>query len=396
MMSSRKPFSLLKRNSVYYVRFRLPDGLRSVPKSTGQTSRGRAEAWAIDYLRAGQGQIVVKENITFQDFSKDFFDWNGTWATDKRVRGLRISPRHCLERNDLLHNHLIPAFGKQKLTAIDRALIKDFRNTMFKNGFSGSTINKCLSTIKTILDAAEERSLIQYVPRIDRAADNPKRKGILTLEEAVRLFSFQWMTRPAFRHPAKSDFMGQVGNLLAITTGLRLSEIQALTFADIHLDKNYLTVRRSWDNRRFCHNETTKSGKERTIFFSDLVKSQVMRLIEMNPFGNDPDNFLFFGDQKDRAKDHRFFMQSLYYALEQIGIDATERLRRNITFHGHRHFLNSLLIGAKVPLQTVQSITGHLTAEMTQHYYHIGADDMRGVLQITDAITTGIKKESIQ
>lgn len=386
----RKPFTLIKRNSVYYVRFRLPDGSRSVAKSTGEKARGRAETWAINYLQAGTGQIVTKENVIFGTFSKDFFLWGNVWATDKRVRGLRISPRHCLERTDILKNHLVPFLGNLRLTAIDRAAIKEFRNEMFQKGYSGNTINKCLSALKTILESAEERSLIQYVPRIDRAAENPKKKGILTLDEVKKLFSFDWETRKSFRHPAKPDFLGYAGNLIACNTGLRLSEIQGLTHGDIDFTNNSISVRRSWNNRLYCMNPETKSGKERTVFFSSMIKEILFRLIEMNPYGRHPNSFLFFGDSPERAKDQRLFSDSLNYALEQIGIDETERTRRGISFHSHRHFLNSLLVNSKIPLQKIQSLVGHADIKMTERYYH--PDDMRDVLQITDDIFNNSRK----
>jgi len=63
-----------------------------------------------------------------------------------------------LERTDLFNNHLIPVLGNVKLTATDKAIIKDFRNTLYKKGYSGSTINKILSTLKAILEDAEKNS----------------------------------------------------------------------------------------------------------------------------------------------------------------------------------------------------------------------------------------------
>lgn len=389
-MTNRKPFSLLKRNSVYYARFRLPDGSRSIPKSTGEKARGRAETWAINYLQTGNGQIVTKENVTFGIFSKDFFIWEKSWATDKRVRGLRISPRHCLERTDILKNHIVPFFGNLRLTAIDRAVIKEFRNELFRKGYSGNTINKCLSALKTILESAEEKSLIQFVPRIDRAAENPKAKGILTLEEVKLLFSIEWKTRPSFRHPAKYDFMGYAGNIIACMTGLRLSEIQGLTLKDIDLTFNKISVRRSWNNRLFIMNPETKSGKERTVFFSGMIKDILIRLIEMNPHRERPDSFLFFGDNPERAKDLRFFSDSLFNALEQIGIDEPGRKQRGISFHSHRHFLNSLLVNSRIPLQKIQSMIGHADIKMTERYYH--PDDMKDVLTVTDGIFSESQK----
>lgn len=384
MSSVNKPYTLFKRGKCYYARFRLPDGTRSIPKSTGETARVRAETWAINYLQTGNGQIVVKEGVTLQEFSKNFFNWNGPWATDKKVRGLRISEQHCLQRSDILKNHLLPALGNMRLTGIDRGIIKTFRNNLFNQGYSGNTINKCLSALKAILETAEEQSLIQYVPRIDRAADNPKTKGILTPEEVKKLFSFEWTSRAIFRHPPKSEFIGQIGNLIAVTTGLRISEIQALTLRDVNLDNNYLIIRRSWSNHLNRLNQTTKTGKERRVFFSEIIRTNIIKLIEINPYKHNPDAFLFFSRSGDRPTETLTFTRSFFYALEQIGITQEEREARNITFHSHRHFLNSLLINAKIPLQKVQSIIGHTTLAMTQNYYRI--DDMHDILDVTDAV----------
>jgi hypothetical protein len=216
-MARGKHYSLYKRNNIYYAQFKLSDGKWATAKSTGLKNKSKAETWCIDYLQ--RGGIVLKENITLKEFSSEFFNWENSWATDKRVRGLRISPRHCLERTDLLNNHLIPALGDVKLTAIDKPMIKEFRNSLYNKGYSGSTINKILSALKVILEDAEEKNLIQYVPKIDRAAENPKQKGILTIEEVKELFSKEW-----------PDLRAKVGSLLAASTGLRLGELQALVF----------------------------------------------------------------------------------------------------------------------------------------------------------------------
>lgn len=151
-MTGKKPFSLYTRKlkngkPVYYVKFRLPDGSWSSGKCTGQISKNKAEAYCIDYLQTGG--IIIKQNVTLKDFSVNFFDWNGSHATDKRVRGLRISPRHCLERTDLLNNHLIPVLGNVKLTAIDKALIKQFRNNRDNTG-NQKTKKHNLSLMETL------------------------------------------------------------------------------------------------------------------------------------------------------------------------------------------------------------------------------------------------------
>lgn len=383
-MGARKPFTLFKRGAVWYCQFRELDGGRATAKSTGETAKARAEQWAVNYLRKGQGRIAKSESITLEHFATDFFSWSGSWATDKRARGLRLSENHCIQRRELLHNRILPVLGKMRLSSINKAAIKDFRNGLFRDGYSGSTINKCLSALKAILDAAEEHGLIQYVPKIERAAENPKQKGILTPDEVRRLFSFQWMSRPARNHPAKPLDVEQAGNLLAAVTGVRLSEVQGLMLRDVNFQDKYITVRRAWDNRMLRLNQTTKSGRERVIFFPDIVKNSLLHITGLNPFRDHPDAFLFFGDTEDMPKDKRAFSVSLSRALEEIGITAEEQKARNVTFHSHRHFLNSLLVNSRIPLQKIQSIVGHSSVEMTTLYYR--PDDMTDVLQITEGI----------
>ena len=85
----KKPYSLWKRklkngNFVYYVRFRLDDGSWSTAKSSGETTKTAAEAWAINYLKTGQ--VVLKENIPFLNFSKDFFSSESPYIKQSAIR----------------------------------------------------------------------------------------------------------------------------------------------------------------------------------------------------------------------------------------------------------------------------------------------------------------------
>lgn len=373
MANGKKPYSLYRRGKIYYARFRMPDNTWSTAKSSGETAKGRAESWAINYIRSGQ--IVVKENVTFAEYSKDFFSFNGRWATDRKATGKRIGPRHCEERDLILRKHLIPTFGNRKLTDISRGMIKDFRNDLFQREYSGNTINKTLSALKTILEWAEEDSLIQFVPKIDRAASNPQHRGIMTVDEVKALFQVQW-----------DDFRAYCINLLAASSGLRMGELLALTMEDIHLDDQYINVSRSWDRRTGTMNETTKTGRSRTVFIPQFVVSELERLIDINP--HNPKSFLFFSRKlSNRPMSENLPFDQLIKSMRKIGIDDRQRQDRNITFHSWRHWFNSLLINAKIPLQKIQALTGHLTSEMTQHYYH--GDDMDDVKQIVGSIFGG-------
>lgn len=347
------------------MQFKLPDGWTTA-RTTHETARGRAESWAIEYLKAGN--IISKHNITLSEFSKDFFAWESPWATNKRITGKRISRHHCLDCAGIMKNHILPILGNMKLTQITEHAIEKFRNDIFKSGYSGNTTNRVLMTLREVLKAAKKQSLIQFVPEVEQVAERPKKKGILTIEEVKKIFSIEW-----------NDFRGYAGNILACSTGLRIGELQALVISDIHLDDGYIHVRRSYD-KMFGLTETTKTGRARNIFIPQRIKEVLRDLISVNPHPENPESFIFCGEKvHTKPVETKYFYRALYRALAIIGIDEAERKRRNLSFHSWRYFFNSLLINAKIPLQKIQSMTGHLTDEMTQHYYHI--DDMADVVE---------------
>ncbi len=118
------------------------------------------------------------------------------------------------------------------------------------------------------------------------------------------------------------------------------------------------------------------------------MQSEFERLIQINPWEK-PGSFLFFSSIESKPIEGKLVSKSLYAALEEIGINDEVRREKNITFHSWRHWFNSLLINAKVPLQKIQSITGHLTDKMTQHYYHVHAGEMDDIKDIQESIFIG-------
>jgi integrase len=276
-----------------------------------------------------------------------------------------------------------------KLGDIDRAVVKNFRNNLFDQDYAGATINHSLSVIKTILEAAEEQNLIRGIPKIDRAANNTKHKGILTIEEVRKLFETKW-----------SNYRAYTASLLAASTGLRLGEILGLVLSDYYPEGKYIHCRRSWDQALRRLNPTTKTGRARNVFIPQPVVEALNLLIKTNPCPMTAESFIFYADKSSAyPTEPKIITENFYKTMALIGISEESRKLRNISFHSHRHFLNSLLINANIPLQKIQSITGHLTAEMSQHYYHL--DDMKDVQMVQEELFSSgpmappLKKEII-
>lgn len=74
--------------------------------------------------------------------------------------------------------HINRLLGKRYLTEIDTAAVRRFRNTLYKEGYAGSTINKVLGALRAILEYAEEIHLLHGMTRIERAGLDQKEIGI--------------------------------------------------------------------------------------------------------------------------------------------------------------------------------------------------------------------------
>jgi hypothetical protein len=78
---AHKPFNVYKRPTtkkkkyVYYIQFYDEEGNRLTAKSSGQSSRAAAEAWAHEQLK--KGIITTEKNITFTHLLQFCSDFDG-------------------------------------------------------------------------------------------------------------------------------------------------------------------------------------------------------------------------------------------------------------------------------------------------------------------------------
>ena len=364
-----------KKGSVFYVQFKNDNGKWTNAKSTGIIDNGRkkdrdaAVKWAKDYLNSGQ--LITKENMLLDNYAENFFNWSGTWAEEKKLRGHRISEKHCEKNTDQYRLHIEPHLGGMKVSKINEDIINDWQLKLKHSGLSGSTINRVSTTLRILLKRAYKDKIIRNLPIVEAVSAKPKEKGIFTPEEIRTLFSKDW-----------PDFRFQVANLLAACTGLRAGEIAALRADVVH--EEYLNIDYSYDQRYGLH--LPKSGKKRIVPIPGKVFEALQKLLEDNPHKIE-NPFVFYSIEPDKPNDPNTFNRALKTAIDDIlEIDEEGRKKRGLTFHSWRHTFNSLLISHRVPLQSIQAVTGHLSDSMTELYYHVQNNDLVGIREIQQDI----------
>jgi integrase len=139
---------------------------------------------------------------------------------------------------------------------------------------------------------------------------------------------------------------------------------------------------------RHGYTPNTKTKTNRNIPINPAVKRELDELIAVNG-----DGYIFSEDGGVTPVRSELIERQLNKALERTGIDDTTRKKRNLTFHAWRHFFNTFLRMANITDSKVQSVTGHKTLKMTEHYTHFDTRQFTEVREAQTALLTAGERE---
>jgi len=381
-----KPYSFYKRkvkkNTYYYVRFRDPvTDERLAGISTGCTTKADAERFVVDYIK--KGKVQARSRISFKNFTAGFFDYMTSVFIKRQIdSGARYSQTYADSNKGILINHLLPRFGDKLITAIRVVDIEQFMDDIIAQGYGSTTLKNILNALSAVFSEAYRTEIIPSNPmdRVKRRIPRYQRKGTLPYEVIRRLF-----IQDEIHDVWRDNLQHFLFCLTALVTGMRQGEIQALRWNDIKNDHIELQYR--WDRKYGL--SSPKYDSIRTIPIPSFLKQLYDGLSTISTSSNEFSDFIFFGKKKGKPIDHKVINNALYYALNQIGIDTTERIKLNITFHSFRHTFVSLMRN-NIDDSQLQQLTGHKSEDMIDHYMHFSMDNLGGVIPIQDKIFSSL------
>lgn len=361
-----------KRKAYWYVQFKRPDGTYTTAKSTHQKKLDLAKRWAHAYQ--AEGNLNVKDRRLFSDFAGGMFDEGSEYLRLRQLNGEKVGDSHRRNLKRYLEKEFLPYFGRKRLDAISVADIDQFRLHLSAKGLADLTVTHTINALKLVFNYAGECGLLSRNPfqvrrlRLKKTSDKPK--GILTQEQSRRVFALEWR-----------DGIAYAASILAATTGMRQGEILALRRKDI--SGNRIVISSSWERGNGL--KGTKTGIARVAHMPDRTRAVVERLIAVSPFTGD-DTLVFHSSTRPGVPvDHKRFSTGLYEALALIGLDEATRKSSNITFHSWRHFFNTHVVN-RFGKTVAQTLTGHSSDRMTEHYYHGGMESE--VMQYFESIVS--------
>ena len=153
---------------------------------------------------------------------------------------------------------------------------------------------------------------------------------------------------------------------LLYASGLRISELTALTLAALARDPAYLIVR-------------GKGGKERLAPLNAAARTAVKAYLAVRPGflpkGDKANPWLFPSRGKEARLTPRRFAQLLDEAAAGAGIDPAR-----VSPHVLRHAFATHLLEGGADLRVVQTLLGHADIGTTQIYTHVAGDRLAEVV----------------
>ena len=154
--------------------------------------------------------------------------------------------------------------------------------------------------------------------------------------------------------------------LLAIYTGMRLSEIQALTWNDINLQTGTIDINKSW-NARERHFKPVKTASSKRII---RVNRSILQIIASLSHGSTSN--LVFINQFGEVPTSNAVNKKLRSLLKELKIH-----RRNFHFHSLRHSHVALLLADGIDIYTISKRLGHSNTTTTSEVYAYLIDEYK-------------------
>lgn len=153
--------------------------------------------------------------------------------------------------------------------------------------------------------------------------------------------------------------------MIAINTGLRLTEIIGLKWSDIDFNNKEISIRRnSWIIKGNCIESTpkTKSGA-RTIPINLNLYNYLSKIKQ-------EDKNLYIITGKDKTKDQRSIQKTNQRLCKKLGINYCG-------FHAYRHAFATRLLEKSQDFKSISEIMGHSNISITQNIYNHPSEEQR-------------------
>lgn len=342
-----------KKEKRYAYRHRYYDALGKRREKSKQGFLSEKEAYRSllevkTQLINGQTRQVEKSNITVSEWLDIWFDmYKDQWAVSS-----------VNQRKNAIRYQMKPLLGHYKLAELDKPTYKRVYINELTKKYKASTVMLFHRLFKIAVNAAVDNEILPR-NRFNKISlfDDEKNDNFLTAAELHQFLGF------AKEHENITNY--SLIRLLSYT-GLRKGEALGLKWSNVDFDNKTITVERTRDRLGVRPPKTKKS--HRSILIDDFTLRQLKvyrtwckktKLAFGLSFHED--DFIFISHQSGQEMGE----QTVNYAVDRI---CRKSKIKAISPHGLRHTHATILIAARIPVQTIADRLGN-TPDMIYNTY---------------------------
>ncbi len=264
-----------------------------------------------------------------------------------------VGVRTYIDYQQVVENHLLPAFGDKRIKEIRTAEIEAFRNATLSK-VSPRTTNKVLRVLKMMFGYADRH---QYV------AEDPSRH-VANVKQTKQEMDFLGRLDPGeidkFLKETKPEFYPLF--VTAIWTGMREGELFALRWGNVDFKRNRINVRETYDKHGY-REPKSQAGKRQVVMSPELAKVlQGHREAQLEVSEEATATDSVFQSRNGKPLVASTVVREFQRTLERAGL-------RKMRFHDLRHTYGALTASMGAPPKFIQSQMGHASLTITLDTY---------------------------
>ena len=317
--------------------------------------RKKAKRWALNKKEESEkGNLIDHQNKTVANILREWLEEHKFNIDETTYHGYKSK----------VESHLIPTLGHIKIENFHRKDVKNYFKYKRKGGrldgkeggLSENSLKKHYVVLKMAMKYAKDNNLINDNPVTKYTSPKPEKSEVpvMSEKEAEQLLTtakkvFPWMYR----------FIA-----LDLLTGLRRSEIAALTWDNIDLQEKYVIIKQTLKpiiGKGTVLKKKTKNDSSRRII---SISDQAVKLLTEHKKAQNKNKELLkdkYDDTVDYvfAKEHgghfglHYFNNKFNEMLDEAG------LPQKYGIHTLRHTFATLCIKYKVSKETLMALLGH-------------------------------------
>ncbi|MBB1063594.1 tyrosine-type recombinase/integrase [Limosilactobacillus fastidiosus] len=347
---------VFKRGKAWSARIQWTDddGKRCSKSQSAFPTKALANKWVIEQKAKLNKGVQIDKEISLVDYYEQWFN------TYKKEKLADIT----INRYVYTGNALKKFFKDTNIKNIKRSDYQKFINWYGAN-HAPVTVKKVNSIIRSCVKSAilDDYLFKDFTQRVELSANKSKviKVDYLNLDEIKSLVKGTTKNielRPGFT----SRFM----IITAIYTGMRLSEIQALTWKDIDFLHQAIDINKSWNMKQKDFKPTKNESSNRII----KVNTELLHYLKILR-DHRKSNLVFF-NQFGTIPTSNAVNKTLRELLGSLNIH-----RRNFHFHSLRHSHVALLLANGVDLYAISKRLGHSNISTTANVYAYLIDEYK-------------------